>query len=134
MKRTVTKWTQIYGKSHNERRRERYKKDAAYRESIKAAKRERYARNSRPEPVTKEYNGRMHRVYRVGDIAERAGVDVMKVQNLVRSGKIPDKVFSGTHRYYSEAQVELILFAMSRHGMTADALRKYLDKRWLKGL
>lgn len=131
-KREVSEWTQKHGKSHNERRAARYAKDKAYRESIKARRRDRYHGTEKMgrTHLIKEYKGKTYTVYRVGEAAKKIGVEVSQLQEKVRQGFVPDSVFGGIHSYYTEGQVALLGWMFSHRGMKRPEVRKHLESKW----
>lgn len=133
--RKTKEWADKYGKSYNERRRARYHSDPLYKERAKTARMDTYYNGkNRAEGLRKEYKGKVYTVLKVGGIADRGDITVGKVQVMVGSGKIPDPVFAGVHRYYTEHQADLILWAINAVDKTPQQIADFVSKNWLKKL
>lgn len=104
-------WYDKNREARNERRRERYEKDAKLRARERERVRKYRAQMQDPAEVGKmfrELNGVRHEVFRVGDVAKQIGAHASVIRRYEKQGAIPSPSFPGEHRLYTAHQVGLI--------------------------
>lgn len=127
----MSEWKPEYNEPHNERRRERYATDPAYREEQRQRSRDARAKNrSDNGNLLKEYNGQMVEVFKIKDIAEACGVTVTRVRSAFQRGRLPESSFGGKHIYVTAEQIELIKYAFDNPILKDEVIRAELDKEW----
>lgn len=107
------RWYERNGGKLNEKRKNRYDSDPEYRaRQIENARKNRANRASKVKeasaPVYKLIGGEKVVVYRIGDLAERAGVTPQTIRKYESTGVIPEPTVGSSHRYYTANQVNLV--------------------------
>lgn len=138
------RWYQDHKDQHNQKRKNRYKLDPAYREQVK--RQQRLYRASKPSepkgyiPKYREIGGQYIEVFRVGLVCSELKISNRTIVLWEDTGLIPKTTVEGKHRYYTEYQIGLLrVFA---EGMAANrfnwktrdevvkALSKTLFENW----
>lgn len=124
-------WDSKYSEGHNQRRRDRYAQDSAYREEQKKRAAEARARNRDGDGnLLKELNGVMVRVYKISEIAAACGVTVTRVRSAFARGRLPESSFGGKHIYVTLAQLELIKKSFKQSSVNDLDMRMGLEEDW----
>jgi hypothetical protein len=124
------KWTDRYGKTHNKRRRDRYKSDPSYRERVKKNARE----YKRKRNQYRDYNGKEYRVFRAGDIKNSLGITQSQYLWMQDRGVLPDSVFDGKQYRVSAGQFALIQQLWEKHSGDYETLKEKLHANWMSSL
>lgn len=133
-------WTKRYGEEHNRRRRERYHKDPAYREKVKARRRQLHERETADVPpgaVVRHVGGIEYHVYKIKEAAEHAGLSGPAIiRDMEKSGVIPQCSFPGQHRVYTQHQIGLIAWAhrQRKARVPLRTVRAFVDGKWNNGI
>ena len=124
-------WEPKYAEGHNQRRRERYANDEAYRQEQKdraaAARAENRDEDGR---LLKELNGVKVPVYKMADIAEYCEVSITRVRSAFKRGRLPEHSFEGKQVCVTEAQLELIKESFTNSDVKDAVMRADLEERW----
>ena len=106
-----------YGKNKgaiSEKRKAIYASRVEVRERARAAAREYRKNNPKParsgEPIYKEINGGMVRVYRIGRACMMSGISMQTLRKWENMGRVPAPfaIEGATHRYYTDNQINLL--------------------------
>lgn len=130
----------------NRRRRDRYASDPEYRERVKASAKQvkKAAAEAKKGHVARKYKGSKVLCTRIGDVAEAIGRSVSVIRFWEKEGTIPEPVFEGSQRVYTDAQVALLsklstaLLKAGPDKRITVAIKKdmapIIKKKWLGGL
>jgi hypothetical protein len=131
------RWYEENKELRNQRRRERYKADSDYANSIRSDARERKRkilaeRNGR---VPRKWKGELVLVYPITWVAKESGVSTEKIRKLEIDGAIPEQVFKGT-RVYTENQTELLLAVLAdvKNNLPMSKSTMKAHANWMVGL
>jgi hypothetical protein len=135
----VRRWYSMNREAYNALRRERYAAD----EEARAKARQRAAdyRMRGDIPITRELtrvlNGVEVNVFSTGQVAKLLGRSPQMLRNWEKAGLIPASVFPDKHRFYTKAQVDLLIdlaSAIYNHGgWTAPEVKaevRQVHKNW----
>ena len=106
------KWHAAHKEELNAKRREKYRENKEYRqkaiEQSRQTRRKISAEGVSEEPTYRMLNGVRVEVFKVGQVAELAGVAPQTLRKWSDNGTIPPSIFPGRHRLYTRPQVNLI--------------------------
>ena len=110
-----TAWSKWYSENkegYNASRKAKRDADPELREKLAMAQKERRAKQPRPEkdaPRFKKYMGHDVEVFRIGPVAKACNRTEQVIRIWEREGKVPKPTVPGSHRYYTQHQVNLLV-------------------------